>query len=261
MSNRNRNGAIVYQGPSLLDGSPIVAIITGLANASANTKTGGMLQVYILRSDVHPMEALKLGLDTTICGVCPHKSRAAGGSGACYVQVGKAPAGIWKAFQRGAYQLLSEYSRKPRGGARMTGLENLAGRKVRFGAYGDPAAVPVHVWEELAAACGGNVTGYTHQWRTAAPEMAKWCMASADSIAEGIVARHRGYRNFIVRTAGDAKPRGAVVCPASAEAGKRVQCSDCMQCGGTSNGRKSDITIIAHGATARRFAPLPLAVL
>jgi hypothetical protein len=38
------NGAILYRGPSLLDGAPIVAIVTGLASTSANAKTGAMLQ-------------------------------------------------------------------------------------------------------------------------------------------------------------------------------------------------------------------------
>jgi hypothetical protein len=138
-------------------------------------------------------------------------------------------------------------------------VERFRGRKVRFGAYGDPAAVPLAVWDSIASVAAG-VTGYTHQWRTADVGFARHCMASADSAEEGREARRMGYRNFIVRPAGSVKPKGAVVCPASEEAGKRTVCADCLQCGGTGNGRKQDVTIMAHGATKRAFVPLSLAV-
>jgi hypothetical protein len=50
-----KNG-IIYQGPSLLDGAPIVVI----ANYSkSNRKTGGVVQTYILRADMNPLEASK----------------------------------------------------------------------------------------------------------------------------------------------------------------------------------------------------------
>jgi len=43
---------IIYQGPSLLDGFPIVAIAT---YSDRNTKTGKVLQTYIIRSDLSPL--------------------------------------------------------------------------------------------------------------------------------------------------------------------------------------------------------------
>lgn len=67
------NGAIVWDGPSRIDGSPIMAIVTGLRTASANPKTGDMLQTWILRSDMHPMDAIKSGADYGICGSCGHR--------------------------------------------------------------------------------------------------------------------------------------------------------------------------------------------
>jgi hypothetical protein len=94
---------IVWEGPSQLDGAPIVAVATYDTrddHSSANTKTGAMAQIYILRSDIAPLDVLARGLDTSICGDCPHRSPASGGSGACYVQVAKAPRGIWEAIQR-----------------------------------------------------------------------------------------------------------------------------------------------------------------
>ena len=47
---------IIYQGPSLIDGSPIVAIAIA---QSGNVKTGNMVQTYIIRADMSPMEASK----------------------------------------------------------------------------------------------------------------------------------------------------------------------------------------------------------
>lgn len=257
---------VIWEGPSLIDGAPIIVLATGVPTMaqrargarSGNTKTGDMVQTYILRADINPVAALRLGLDATICGVCPHKSRAAGGSGACYVNVGQGPRSAWVAHQHT--------------GSTPLDLERLRGLKIRFGSYGDPGAVPSHVWQSLDAVAAG-VTGYTHQWdadRLAASgystdaadiKLAEWCMASADTAAEGRTARRLGFRSFIVRGPGDPKPKGAVVCPASAEGGKRTVCATCMSCGGTGNGRTRDVTIIAHGSTAGAFRPsLPLSV-
>jgi hypothetical protein len=204
---------VIWEGPSLLDGSPIIVLATGVPTAaqrkrgarSGNVKTGDMVQTYILRADINPVAVLRAGADVSICGVCPHKSRAAGGS-----------------------------------------------------------------WQQLADAASG-VTGYTHQWDAdklsaagyatdaADIKLAEWCMASADTAAEGRQARRLGFRSFIVRGPNDPKPAGAVVCPASAEGGKRTVCAACMSCGGTGNGRRNDVTIIAHGSTAGSFRPsLPL---
>lgn len=259
------NRMVIWEGPSVIDGTPIIVLATGVPTLaqsargarSGNAKTGAMVQTYILRADVNPVAALRLGTDISICGVCPHKSRAAGGTGACYVNVGQGPNSAWKAHQHT--------------GSTPFDIERLRGLKIRFGSYGDPAAVPAHVWEQLASVASG-VTGYTHQWNSARLAsadlntdaaditLAQWCMASADTPDEGRMARKLGYRSFIVRSADTARPAGAVVCPASAEAGKRTVCATCMACGGTSNGRRHDVTIIAHGSTASSFRPLPLTV-
>jgi hypothetical protein len=242
---------LVWSGVSQLDGrTPVIVLATGLPHAgskahSANAKTGDMVQVHILLADTNPTHALKQGQDSAICGTCPHKSVAAGGSGACYthanIRRGFAQTSTWKAHDSK--------------GSLPFDVERFRGLKVRFGAYGDPAAVPVSVWESIASVAAA-VTGYTHQWRTCDPAFARWCMASADTAEEGREARKLGYRNFIVRPVGSAKPKGAVVCPASEEAGKRTVCADCLQCGGTDSGRRADITIMAHGSSARKFLPL-----
>ena len=50
------NGAVIYNGPSRINGDPIIAV---LVFKSTNDKTGNMAQVHIIREDKHPIEALK----------------------------------------------------------------------------------------------------------------------------------------------------------------------------------------------------------
>lgn len=232
---------VIWQGPSLLDGSPIVVIATGVhkvgsrAKASANVKTGDMIQVTIMRSDVNPTQALKDGLDVAVCGDCTHRSKASGGAGDCYTH---------KALRRGHAQT-GTYKAHAEHGSIPFDLSRFAGRKVRFGAYGDPAAVPFEVWEQIHSVADG-FTGYTHQWRTADPRFADMFMASADSVLDRREARMKGYRTFRVRLASEAREQGEIMCPASEEAGNKTQCATCLQCSGTALGRKLDIVIIKH---------------
>ncbi len=61
----NTNSLIVYDGPSIIDGKPIVVILTGLDQSSENAKTGNLVQSFIIRSDIAPTDALKTGDDAT----------------------------------------------------------------------------------------------------------------------------------------------------------------------------------------------------
>ena len=60
----------IWRGPSPWDGSPIVLLVTGLQRPSENTKTGPMVQTYILRQDMRPIEAVTTGADAATCGSC-----------------------------------------------------------------------------------------------------------------------------------------------------------------------------------------------
>jgi hypothetical protein len=243
------SGAVLWRGASVLDGSPIVAIITGLASASSNSKTGDMPQVWILRADKHPQDALRDGSDSAICGACPHRPQVLGvdalkkSSRSCYVNV-MSFNGIWKKFLAGGYPDISPSDL----GAMLTG------KKVRLGAYGDPAAVPLEVWRDLCSTC--ESTGYTHQWKTCEPGYQEFCMASCDSPADVISATAQGWRCFFVQR-GEALVRQLEVvqgvrylklasCPASKESGRVTTCSECMACSGTRSGRKSNIAIMMH---------------
>ena len=227
-------GLILYQGPSLLDGEPIVVIATGLV-ASSNSKTGNMIQTHILRADLLPMDAIHSGEDSSICGECPHRGDGTGKHRTCYVTVYQAQTAIYKAFLRGSYPVYDPAIHD----------RYLSGRAIRFGSYGDPAAAPIDVWKSLKT-LASITTGYSHQWRTISPEWSSLVMASADQPADVESSRKLGYRSFRV---GDKKLPGEVLCPASKEAGRKLQCADCGACSGA-NGRKGSIYIPLHGGTA-----------
>ena len=241
----NKNGLIVYTGPSSIDGRPIVVILTGLASSSENEKTGGLIQSWILRADVEPHVALRTGDDASVCGQCPHRPILARqtGDAPCYVQVGEAPLSVYRAFARGSY---------PRAQTLEQVRAALQGRRLRIGSYGDPAAAPVALWQTLTSMSAGHV-GYTHQWQSTDFDHASWAplvMASADSADEARQAQSLGMRYFRVSIGVDKAPL-EVTCPASVEGGRKTTCDSCMLCGGTSKNARS-IVIADHAAGHQR---------
>ena len=235
----NASGLVLYRGPSLLDGAPIVVIATGLDGKGRNRKTGALVQTWIMREDIAPHEAAKSGQDESVCGDCVH--RPANG-GACYVKTFQAPLSVWRAYHRGAYAVAADLEAIRAAGA---------GLVVRLGSYGDPGAVPVAVWGALVALSKAH-TGYTHQWRRA-PSLRGLCMASADSPHEALEAQAQGWRTFRVRAPSEAVGAREFICPASKEAGAKTDCASCRACGGNASKAKASPVIIAHGGTARRF--------
>lgn len=122
------------------------------------------------------------------------------------------------------------------------------GRLVRLGTYGDPAAVPTIVWHRLTEHASGH-TGYTHQWRTCDQSLRTLCMASADSLADAREAQTAGWRTFRVMPCDAPRAANEAVCPASAEAGRKLTCAQCLACAGA-DGRRGSVVIQAHGGTA-----------
>jgi hypothetical protein len=236
---------IIWQGPSQLDGTPLVVLATGVPKLSkrgigraksGNVKTGDMIQIAILRADVNPTEAIKLGLDRATCGTCPFTSKASGGDGSCYTH---------KNLRRGFAQTSTWKSHTANGSVPFD-LERFRGQPVRFGSYGDPAAVPVEVWLPIVEVASG-VTSYTHQWRTADKRFTTFTMASTDSLRERKQAREQfGYRSFMPIADLADKPKGMIVCPASKEMGMRTTCETCLMCSGTSAKQTRDIVIQKH---------------
>jgi hypothetical protein len=236
-------GFIAYEGPSLIDGAPIVVIINKL-DGSDNAKTGAIVQSFIIRADVAPVEALKTGADESICGDCPHRPLLAkqNGQAPCYVNVGRSVRSVYEAYRRGRYTKADP----------ATIARALAGKIVRLGTYGDPAAAPVTMWVQITRYAAGR-RGYTHQWQRPDFDAAAWAplvMASADSIDEAARANLLGMRVFRVSIGVDVQP-GEASCPASAEAGKRSTCAKCTLCAGTSI-QARDIVIADHAAGHKR---------
>jgi hypothetical protein len=246
----NKNGLIVFEGASAIDGAPIVVILT---RKSKNTKTGDMIQSWIIRSDVDPVAASKTGEDSTVCGNCPHRPilARATGDAPCYVNLARAPLAIFNAYRRGRYSRAQSIDQ-------VRAFVN--GAPLRLGAYGDPFAAPAALWRELIALASGH-TGYSHQWLNPRFNPVEWAplvMASVDSQREADIARAMGLRTFRVSIGVDHMP-GEISCPASAEAGARVQCAKCQLCAGTSKAAKN-IVIADHAAgAARRVITLKVA--
>ena len=239
---KKTNCYIIYRGPSELDGEPIVVVATGFAKGSTNTKTGGgLIQTWILRDDIDPVVAANTGADSAICGQCPHRGVVIDGKNvgrSCYVTLFQAPLNVWRTLHRGNYPMADDLA------------ELFDGRGVRLGAYGDPAAVPLKVWQAVMSRAAFG-TGYTHQWLTAPLGFAEYVMASCDSATERAMAVAMGYRTFTVRAASDPLAKGEITCPASAEAGHKTTCDKCKACGGTASKAKCNISIIAHGAPSK----------
>ena len=237
-------GYIAYEGPSEIDGRPIVVIVNKLYG-SANVKTGAdLVQTFIIRSDVGPVDALKTGADVSICGQCVHRPLLAkdNGHAPCYVNVGRSVRSVYEAYKRGRYEKITpELLRVV-----------LSGRKVRLGTYGDPAAAPVSMWQTITADAAG-IVGYSHQWQSVNFDHAAWAplvMASADTIDEAAQANLYGMRVFRVSVGVD-KQASETTCPASAEGGRRATCDTCMLCGGISKAAR-DIVIADHAVGHKR---------
>jgi hypothetical protein len=244
-------GYIAYEGPSEIDGAPIVVIINKL-DGSKNGKTGAIVQSFIIRSDIDPVKALQTGADESVCGQCEHRPIKARVTGKppCYVQVAKSVLSVYGAYKRGRYV---------RADLETIALA-LAGKSLRIGTYGDPAAAPVTTWQRVSRYVSARA-GYSHQWQEPGFDHAAWSplvMASADTVDQAALASLHGMRVFRVSTGVDKQPH-EVTCPASAEGGRKATCQTCMLCGGTSKLAR-DVVIADHAAGhARRVIMLAVA--
>jgi hypothetical protein len=243
---RKPSGYVIYQGPSLLDGAPIVVIAT---IKSRNEKTGNMVQTWIMRDDIAPMIASAHGFDFSICGNCPHRGkptfadRGTAGARSCYVDLSRAPTNIWRTYKRGRYPIAV-------GHAAIAAIGR--GRKVRLGAYGDMSAAPSYVAESLISEAAGH-TAYSHQsGNPAASYNPAVYMVSADTAAAAAAAWDTGARTFrVVTDLSEAIAGREIPCPSL----RGLHCIDCGLCDGAGRhpGAKS-IVIPVHGAGAANFA-------
>lgn len=209
---------LLYEGPSLLDGAPIVALLTGDDKPSENKKTGPMLQTYIMRADIPPHVAVKTKQDVSICGDCPMRGDK------CYVEAWQDPNNIWKRYKRGNYET---------GNAKLFGLN----RAIRVGSYGDPGAIPVQIWEALLCKASGH-TGYTHQSND---ELAGMVQRSVESAREAIEYQAQGWKTFRIKLPEEPLLENEVMCPFEKTG---LQCIQCQMC----DGKSHNVAVNVHGA-------------
>ena len=229
-------GYVLHRGT--IGREPYVVIATLKTD---NRKTGNMVQIWFLLEGINPVEAVTRGIDAeTVCRGCPF----AAGNG-CYVNVGQAPLGIWKAFHRGSYPELF-----PAGYAGV-----FSGRKIRFGAYGNPSLMPLSMVKAIAKESAGW-TGYFHDWREnpLASGYAAYFMASTETESSHRLASALGFRTFHVSPE---KPDGMMECLSDS---KGLQCADCKLCAGLSKGKQPSIWINPHGAKKKRAIKAAMAV-
>jgi hypothetical protein len=239
------SGYVLHRGH--VNSEPFVAIAT---LETSNRKTGDMVQVWFLLANHNPVAAVAAGIDfATVCKDCPF----ARGRG-CYVNVGQAPLSIWKAFHRGAYSdlLPADYAAV------------FSGRKVRFGAYGNPSLLPLDKVERLARVSAGW-TGYFHDWRTnpQAAAYGRFFMASTETQSSFRQAIAAGFRVFHVSPE---RPDGAIECLADA---KGMTCAECRLCDGRFRSAGApfrsaarplpSVWIAPHGSKSGRAAAVAMA--
>jgi hypothetical protein len=238
-----RKTIILYQGASLINGQPIVALAQ---SDSTNSKTGNMIQTFILDATVDPLTASRTGKDESICGSCPHRGtpnnneKGQATNRTCYVTLAHAPLGKYKAYKKGVYGTKTATLKE------VESFGSLQG--VRLGTYGDPCAIDNDIWKALTSKALYS-TAYTHAAINPMPES---IMTSTDNLKQSIDAWGRNERTFrVISSIDQLYKRREVLCPASEEMGKRATCASCKLCGGSSINAKS-IAIVAHGTSKRK---------
>lgn len=224
----------------LFEDDNFIVIATGAkgkASASHNGKTGKMVPIWILVKAHDPRTALLNGADSIVCFNCSLRG-VLGKKRGCYVRLEQAPLSIWKAYHNGRYRFLpiADYP------------SFFGGRKVRFGAYGEPVKIPFAIVAEIVRVSAPGHTGYTHQWSNPAFQAYRAYFQASTTDKDDAQALAMGWRTFCVQPI--ATP-GKIVCPASAERGKKLTCADCGLCGGLSARSPRSVTIRPHGAGAK----------
>jgi hypothetical protein len=198
---------------------------------TTNRKTGNMVQVWILDPTTDPVTSVKTGKDaSTVCKGC----KFASGNG-CYVNVGQAPLAVWKGYHKGIYPFL---------GKKYFDVV-FGGRKVRFGAYGNPSLIPLDIVSAIAKAAKGW-TGYFHDWHLMPKEKSKaygkFFMASTETDSSRCKASDMGLRYFHVSPN---QPRDTIECLSDA---KGISCAECQLCQGLAKSRLKSVWINPHGS-------------
>jgi hypothetical protein len=242
-------GILLYEGPTQIPGQSgdVALIVAGLGKIrTRNRKTGDMPQGYIIPIDQGNLnDAVREGREGSVCGDCIHRPSTL--DGGCYVTVHWGPQRIWYTHQRGRYQWVST------GRAQQL----LEGQYIRWGAWGDPAAVPLHIYWEVNQGVRGCLS-YTQQWRHLDAEEWSWCMASVVGKEQLEEAAAAGWRTFRTMSSVEGLLPGEVLCPASVSEDYSVTCMRCRLCNVLyRRHRVKHIAIRAHGFREGALFRLP----
>jgi len=207
---------VVWHGASLLDGAHVMAVATCVREVSQNGKVGDAINVGIYRVDQSPYDAWTSEDIRSICpDSCQHRSDK---HGDCYVNWGRLTASWAGARERLDIQPPAGF---------------WSGAKVRFGMAGDPAAVPLHIWEGIASECRGWM-GYTAHWRELSREWSHIFMASVSNRVDFKRAEEANWRAYWATedSASDtiAEDLGVRACLSHSHG---LECIACLGCDGT----------------------------
>ena len=192
-----------------------------------------MVQTWILRSDIEPHLAIKTGDDSSVCGNCPQRHNT---GGACYVMTHQAPLSVYRSYKRGLYPTYSSDKHS----------SILAGRALRLGAYGDPAAVPFEVFAPLV-----DLQAYILVTRTRSRTKLRQALFVSVSGFSGyaqtsVKVSGMGAKTFRVALPDDSLYDNEIECLADS---KGIQCIDCGLC----DGQSKNIAIVVHGQRKNNF--------
>jgi hypothetical protein len=219
----NLNGAVVYEGKSMFDDKPIVAIATGFLQTYNRKLGSNVIQLWIMPRDVLPNIAIQEGKDVSVCGDCSFRK------GICYVNIAIINS-IYLCYQRGGYELIQQ--------KHYDIIRNY--RKVlRLTAYGDIASLPHSAWIPLEQAAKHTV-GYTQQWESLQAYRGM-LMASVKSVNEANIAQENGWKTYRVKSETEPLDYNEILCSNSVN--KTVQCQTCGLC----DGRSENIAVDVHG--------------
>ena len=195
-------------------------IITGLRSYSQNSKTGNMLQSYIIDKEKAFSEPKVFGAK---CADCPVVNE-------CYVSRDKLT------VRRSLKRLIEGEKTSYKFTTLDQVLPLLKGRSFRFGTYGDPSAIPL----EMVKAITNEVsswTGYTHFWREIDQEYQEFFMASVESLTGEMLAQAMSWRTFrMIRKGASNDSINSILCPNTS---REITCEQCKLCKGTSSKAKS----------------------
>ena len=116
-------------------------------------------------------------------------------------------------------------------------LKLIRGRKLRFGTYGDPSALPLQDVAKITSVLT-SWTGYTHYWKSIDQGYSRYYMASVESLEGELLATSLGYRFFRVLLKKDEvlESMNSIECPNTT---RGITCAQCGLCKGQSSNAKS----------------------